>query len=364
MIASVFIGFAFILLFQISNKTKTKSMFYLNLVVLFFTLNNFQIVLLDNFFTNSNYFIRNLLFPFYSLIVPSFYAFVRYYLNVQNKTTSYFKFYFILFSIQVLVRFLLYPFYYTQDKCYLIAQYSQIEEIINAILSLFLFVKSFQLIFKKKELFPQILTFDNLNWLRKFLFLGSVILFTWLAAIVFNLDKVVNPQIFIYYPLRVSSSILLFWLGFQGIFNQSLLLERIELRDKIKIPFRSFKKVTTDLQNVNSNKFKAIESHIIENSTYLNPNYSLEKLATELKMSASTVSKIINNASTYNFSDYVNYLRVQKSKEYLSHNNFKHYTIISIGLECGFNSKSTFYKAFKKFTNTTPTNYRIQNRII
>ena len=34
------------------------------------------------------------------------------------------------------------------------------------------------------------------------------------------------------------------------------------------------------------------------------------------------------------------------------------YTIVSIGLESGFNSKSTFYSAFKKFTNLSPTQFK------
>ena len=34
------------------------------------------------------------------------------------------------------------------------------------------------------------------------------------------------------------------------------------------------------------------------------------------------------------------------------------YTILSVGFEAGFNSKTTFNTVFKKFTGLTPTDYR------
>ena len=84
MITSVIIGFFFIFSTWLTNKYNNKTILYLNLVVVFFTLNNFQIVLIDNVFLNSNYFIRNLLIPFYGLIVPAFYTFVLHYLKVEG----------------------------------------------------------------------------------------------------------------------------------------------------------------------------------------------------------------------------------------------------------------------------------------
>jgi len=55
----------------------------------------------------------------------------------------------------------------------------------------------------------------------------------WICAILLNLDKVINPQVFIYYPLRLSSTGLLYWISYQGFYNYSLMAERIQLRKEM-----------------------------------------------------------------------------------------------------------------------------------
>lgn len=355
LICSVFIGFFFILFTLLSKRGRDKSLIYLNLVVLFFTLNNLQIVLLDNVFYGANFFIRNLLIPFYVLIVPAFYTFITYYLNVEKKIRSYVIFSSVVFISEIAIRALLFQNYYDDDKNYLVARYSQIEEIFNALFTLFIFIKSIILLFNKSKLYEYILTYDTIGWLKKFVFIGCVIIITWITAIVSNLDKVINPQIFIYYPLRLSTSLLLFWLGYQGFFNYSLLSERIQLRKK-----NSSTTIESTIEN-KTDKFAVVKKYIQDNKCFLNPEISLEIIADELKMSTSSLSQIINQNSNYNFSDYINALRVEKSKLLLTDSEFKEYTILSIGLECGFNSKSTFYTAFKKFTQTTPTEFQKAN---
>lgn len=361
LIASTIIGFVFILSMLCSKKGKAKSVIYLSCVVLFFTLNNLQIVLLDNFFKEANFFIRNLLLPFYLLIVPSFYTFLCHYLKIENKVTSFVFISVSLFISEIVIRLFLYQFYFDNNKNYLIGKYSQIEEIVNALFSIFLFIKCFTTLYGDAGKFQLVSTYDNLKWIKKFLFIGCLIILTWITAIVLNLDKVVNPQIFIYYPLRLSTSILLFWVGYQGFFNYSILTERIDLRILITKNEKTSTASFQPLSSAISLEFLEIEKYLITSKIYLNSEYSLEDLAKEFKMSPSKLSKIINTNTKINFSDFINKFRVEEAKKILQLDAYAHYTILSIGLECGFNSKSTFYLAFKKFTNTTPSDYRKQN---
>jgi AraC-like DNA-binding protein len=173
----------------------------------------------------------------------------------------------------------------------------------------------------------------------------------------------------VYELLRLSSSILLYWIGYQGFYKYNVVEDRIFLRSSISAnrvlisPENQFPlgKQTDDFFNEkHQNDFNKIRNHIIEEKLYLDPLLGMESVASDLGMSKSYFSKLVNSYSSYNFSDFINSLRVEQAKKFLSDNEFSQYTIVAIGLECGFNSKSTFYSAFKKFTSETPTTYRAQ----
>lgn len=353
LILSVCVGFFFLIVTTFSKKGKNKTIFYLNILIVSLTLNYSQIVVLDNFFSDANYFFKTLRLPFYAFILPAFYTFVTYYLNVQKKIKSFVNFSILLFSIESLCRIILYNRFY--DNYQVLSGYRHIEEIINILFSIFLFLKAFLLLFNNTKLYEKILTYDNIKWLKKFMFLASIIMLTWIIAFTININRV-YPLDYVYYPLRISISILIFWLGYQGFTNYSLLIERIQVRKLIDESKKSLN-IKKNVSSSNS-KFSNIKNHIESNYCYLNPQFSLENLSDELKMSTSSLSKIINSESECNFSDYINYLRIEKAKELLLSDDYKNYTILSIGLECGFNSKSTFYLAFKKFTTTTPIEFR------
>jgi len=82
---------------------------------------------------------------------------------------------------------------------------------------------------------------------------------------------------------------------------------------------------------------------------------SLAKLAEASGLNIHLASKAINECSGGNFYDWVNLYRVEKAKSLLLDSDTQ---ISRICYDVGFNSKSTFYAAFKKVTGQTPGAYR------
>ncbi len=117
------------------------------------------------------------------------------------------------------------------------------------------------------------------------------------------------------------------------------------------------KKTISTLTNDNA-YFKELCRLLEEDKIYRNPELSLHTAAEKLNISITYLSQLVNAISNYNFSDFINQYRVKDAEEKLTDNHFEKYTILAIGLEAGFNSKSAFYSAFKKHTGTTPSEYR------
>ncbi|MBW1298874.1 helix-turn-helix domain-containing protein [Aquimarina litoralis] len=104
--------------------------------------------------------------------------------------------------------------------------------------------------------------------------------------------------------------------------------------------------------------YKELEFLMKEAKIYHDPNLGLDSVAKKLKISSNYLSQLVNKLTGKNFADYINTFRVEDAKEKLRNHNFVNYTIIGIALESGFNSKSTFYSAFKKLTGISPSSYR------
>ncbi len=353
----VLFGISFIWYTRFYKNRKDKTTNYLTWFLVSFTLNNIQILCVDNFVNPENCYLKNLHpFLFFVFVVPYFHSFIAHYLKIENKVTRYVGTAKVLFAIGMVARIALSPLFKI-GNCTLIGQYVQSEEIVIAFLSLLVFVQVIRIIFFKKDLFKDLLTYDKLKWINQFLFLGGIVLAFWIFAIVFNFKNYVNAQFYIYYPLRMSSSVLLYWVAYTGSFKKVLTTERKILRIDIKnLP--KTPPIETEIQNEISEKFKAICIYFEETNCYLNPDYTLEQLATALEINKNTISAEISKNKVGNFNDLINSYRITKAKLLLKNTDYNEYTIDAIGFECGFNSKSTFYGAFKKVTNTTPAAFK------
>jgi AraC-like DNA-binding protein len=369
LIAGVLQGLAFNLVTMLVKKKCDKVIVFLNLTVLFISLNNLQRWMIDNDFTSNLFLMENLLVPWYLLIFPMFYAFVTHFLQVQEKVNDFIKISIFIFVLEIILRLCLisYVYYEVPERdIILIYNYTKIEDVFNLVYSIFIFINASLIIFRRHHLISYILTYDDLNWVKWFIRLGAVVIGFWAIAVFI---KVLTGNEDAYIFLRLSSSILLYWIGYQGFYKYNVLRDRIVLRtslnsNQVLIASNQIIDISKNFDTFHNEKhekdFEKIRDHIVKNKLYLDPLLSLEALASEFGMSKSYFSKLINSYSDYNFSDFINSLRVEQAKKFLSNDEFSEYTIVAIGLECGFNSKSTFYSAFKKFTSQTPTTFRGQ----
>ena len=94
-----------------------------------------------------------------------------------------------------------------------------------------------------------------------------------------------------------------------------------------------------------------------EEKLYKNPELSLTELAQKLEVNPNILSQIINSIEQKNFYDYVNELRIQEFKELIALNENQKFTLLALAYECGFNSKTSFNRNFKKITGISPTEY-------
>jgi AraC-like DNA-binding protein len=96
---------------------------------------------------------------------------------------------------------------------------------------------------------------------------------------------------------------------------------------------------------------------------HLQPSLTIGDLAKFSGYPEYLISLFINRVHGISFRDYINNLRINKAKEMLKKSNEK-LTILDIAYECGFNSKSTFNGAFKKFTHMTPSQFKQQQESV
>jgi AraC-like DNA-binding protein len=115
---------------------------------------------------------------------------------------------------------------------------------------------------------------------------------------------------------------------------------------------------TEDSEPLAPECIESLERIMREEKPYLEPNITLEKLADRVQISPRSLSSIINRHFKQNFFEFINYHRVERAKELLVSEEFRHHTILDVMAEAGFNSKSASNRFFKKFADMTPTEYR------
>lgn len=347
-------GLVFGIIVFVAKRYNVTSTRFLAILIIAFSVNNLSYYLLDIKLISRASFFLYYYFPNALLSPPLMYCYIRTYLYPERKISNseYLLFLpFVLFmianvsyKIAVFSKYSDPAFYNFIEALPMTAEFLGI--VFTQIVLIYLFFKVYKY---KKKLVPEN-TIDGLNWLKWILaslFLLTIVwIYEMVMVVITNKDRA-------FYFLWIGMSIMIYWLGHLGIYKFGIQQERKDLRN-----FNSRSKSFSVAVKHRNEHIVAIEKLIVEEKRYLEASLNLDSIADELHLSKSHLSRLINSELHMSFTDYVNSLRVEEAKSYLQRPEFSEYTLIAIGLEAGFNSKTTFNNSFKKCTGLTPSEFR------
>ena len=110
-------------------------------------------------------------------------------------------------------------------------------------------------------------------------------------------------------------------------------------------------------------QIEQLNSYVFERKPYLNAELTIYDLSHQVGISVKNLSLILNHKLKKHFFDFINEFRIEQAKEILRDPEKNQFTVLEILYDVGFNSKSSFNTAFKKYERVTPTEYRKKNLI-
>lgn len=203
---------------------------------------------------------------------------------------------------------------------------------------------------------------QDLRWI-------SSLLYGWLMVI--SIDTVtrwmdefpISMSVNTGYFTMFSIIILIGYLGYYGMSQSKILIPDFQLEKEFKKDLVA--PSVHSLSSYSEEEIASLENRLKDSmridKVYLDPALTLGKLAAEVGVTDKKLSTLINKHLETNFYDYVNAFRIDDVKKALDSDDTNKYTLLAIALDCGFNSKASFNRIFKKETGLSPSQFRKNN---
>lgn len=102
--------------------------------------------------------------------------------------------------------------------------------------------------------------------------------------------------------------------------------------------------------------FSQFEEKMAEGA-FRDPDLNLQSLAQQMSISPHHLSQMINTIKQCNFNDCINQYRFEEFIKVANSELGQKFTLLALAMECGFNSKSSFNRNFKRITGEAPSSY-------
>lgn len=174
-----------------------------------------------------------------------------------------------------------------------------------------------------------------------------------LLTILFKLEITITD-----YLTPAASVVLMYYLGFNAIHKTQLLTPYTIKEDPISKSSKPQKQTHSFTSKEIEYYQKNIHQLLNEQKLYLDEDLNLQSLSNQIGVTDKKLSYFINQILKTTFYDLINNYRINAVKEKLINPNHNHLTIIAIANDCGFRSKTTFLRIFKKETDMLPSEYK------
>ncbi len=348
---------------------------FIALFIFVFGLENFMPILYENVFTS---------YPQYALILDTlfFLQFPLIYLYIKSASFKDFRLRkvdllhlipYIIASIITIFSYHILPF--ESKRLIVLDGMRDLQKELYLILTLFglQMVIYFILSFREIKRYRQIVNENysdigkyNYKWIRQLLYAFLFILlvtviknFTWSF---FNetmhgiLDLLLKLVVLVFITWIIYKALKRPYL-FSGVNSQIKLLKELikeqELIDKVSS--------TNQLSIQEKALQQKLDRFMSQEKPYLDPALTLHDLARLLDVPSRELSILLNQYYKQHYFDFINSYRIDHAIQILLDPERKKLTVLEIMFDVGFNSKSSFNTAFKKYTNLSPTAYRAKH---
>lgn len=187
----------------------------------------------------------------------------------------------------------------------------------------------------------------NLQWLQ---YLSYWIGLIWLFVIFGNEDLI-----------YIATVLFILFIGFFGIRQVGIFHspETVapEIKEAVEIPEKKKYQKSGLSAEASESLHRDLSQLMSTQKLFRESELSLADLAQHLNTQPNYLSQVINEREGKNFYDYINTLRIEEFMRLTEIPDSKKYTLLGLAQECGFNSKSSFNRYFKKVTGKSPSEF-------
>jgi AraC-like DNA-binding protein len=219
------------------------------------------------------------------------------------------------------------------------------------------------------------------SWISMFYIFFALKVFTGLIFFVYqgliqpayNETIATNFRVFTEYAFIIFNSVIIVATGYWAIKNPFELynltasnIKKIDEQTPAKESSPARQEIVTDANNAIKPRIPDEEAagkiellnKLIKNNVHLDPDMNEQKMAKLMNVSLHYLSSLLNEHIRESFTEFINRNRIEIAKQQLLDKSSSNLTIFAIALDCGYNSESTFYVNFKKFTGMTPKSFK------